>query len=148
MFAKIENNVVVEYPIFNIYQRFPQTSFPEVWNDSYLPEGFVRVYESSPVVYNWATQTLEEGAPTFDGEKWVMTFNVVSLPQSEVDVRSTLKSQEIRNERNQLLSQTDWTQGKDIDDSISLAWAPYRQALRDVPLQEGFPFNVAWPIQP
>ena len=27
-------------------------------------------------------------------------------------------------------------------------WAPYRQALRDVPEKEGFPFNVVWPEKP
>lgn len=28
------------------------------------------------------------------------------------------------------------------------AWAAYRQALRDVPAQEGFPTNVVWPVAP
>ena len=32
--------------------------------------------------------------------------------------------------------------------NIPVEWAEYRQALRDVPEQEGFPFNVTWPQEP
>lgn len=31
---------------------------------------------------------------------------------------------------------------------FSGAWATYRQALRDLPTQEGFPFNVVFPTPP
>lgn len=55
---------------------------------------------------------------------------------------------EVRSERNRLLSESDWTQGKDIPDAVSTAWASYRQALRDVPQQAGFPQNVVWPVKP
>lgn len=58
------------------------------------------------------------------------------------------KGAEIRAERNALLAQTDWTQVKDIPDAVSTLWVPYRQALRDVPEQEGFPDNVVWPTKP
>lgn len=51
----------------------------------------------------------------------------------------------IRQERDQLLAASDWTQLKDIADSISVPYATYRQALRDLPEQEGFPSNVTWP---
>lgn len=55
---------------------------------------------------------------------------------------------EIREKRNRLLAESDWTQGKDISDVISGPWAIYRQALRDIPSQSGFPLNVQWPAQP
>jgi len=50
----------------------------------------------------------------------------------------------VRNQRTQLLSDSDWTQ---IADSTAdkTAWATYRQALRDVPLQAGFPWTIDWP---
>ena len=56
------------------------------------------------------------------------------------------KAKEIRNERNQLLSETDWMAGSDV--TMSTAWRTYRQALRDVPSQEGFPNTVTWPTKP
>ena len=54
---------------------------------------------------------------------------------------------DVRLERNQLLAASDWTQIADapVDQT---AWATYRQALRDVPQQEGFPENVNWPEPP
>jgi hypothetical protein len=55
---------------------------------------------------------------------------------------------EVRIERNRLLAETDWTQGFDVPQSTQDKWAPYRQALRDVPQQEGFPFNLVWPDLP
>ena len=62
-------------------------------------------------------------------------------------VPKVFTADEIRDKRNQLLSASDWTQVADapVDQS---AWAAYRQALRDVPQQVGFPSSVIWPDQP
>lgn len=56
-------------------------------------------------------------------------------------------ARQIRTKRNDLLADTDWTQVADapVDQA---AWATYRQALRDVPEQEGFPVDVVWPEKP
>lgn len=35
-----------------------------------------------------------------------------------------------------------------LSDADRQAWADYRQALLDIPQQEGFPHNVAWPVKP
>jgi len=52
-----------------------------------------------------------------------------------------------RTQRDALLSQSDWTQVPDapVDQA---AWAEYRQALRDVPQQAGFPTEITWPVKP
>jgi hypothetical protein len=55
---------------------------------------------------------------------------------------------EVRHKRNGLLSQSDWSQLPDVPEAIIGPWAIYRQALRDVPQQQGFPFNVEWPQTP
>jgi hypothetical protein len=52
-----------------------------------------------------------------------------------------------RTKRNQLLSETDWTQVADAAANKE-AWAAYRQSLRDISLQEGFPMLVNWPTKP
>ena len=54
----------------------------------------------------------------------------------------------VRAERDRLLTETDWTQAADIPQGTKDKWAPYRQSLRDVPEQSGFPFEVVWPIKP
>ena len=53
----------------------------------------------------------------------------------------------VRRDRNSKLSACDWTQ---LADSMAdkAAWATYRQALRDIPSQDGFPWNVTWPTEP
>lgn len=53
----------------------------------------------------------------------------------------------VRDQRTQKLKDSDWTQVADapVDQA---AWATYRQALRDVPSQAGFPWEVQWPVAP
>ncbi len=48
-----------------------------------------------------------------------------------------------RKNRNDLLAETDWTASSDV--TMSDAMKTYRQALRDVPAQEGFPTDIIWP---
>ena len=54
----------------------------------------------------------------------------------------------VRFDRNRLLAATDWTQAADVPQAVKDLWAPYRQALRDVPQQAGFPTDVTWPTKP
>ena len=58
----------------------------------------------------------------------------------------TRKAEEVRDERNQLIQQSDWMAGSDV--TMSDAWKTYRQALRDIPTQAEFPNNITWPIKP
>jgi hypothetical protein len=52
-----------------------------------------------------------------------------------------------RDKRDLLLSQSDWTQVADAPVDKT-AWATYRQELRNISAQPGFPWAVVWPIQP
>jgi hypothetical protein len=57
---------------------------------------------------------------------------------------------EIKSERKKLLTDSDWTQipNNPLTSEQQAAWATYRQQLRDVPQQSGYPFNVVWPVAP
>lgn len=57
---------------------------------------------------------------------------------------------EIREKRDRLLKESDWTQGTDtpLCEETRAEWKGYRQELRDVPQQEGFPYTVVWPVAP
>lgn len=57
------------------------------------------------------------------------------------------QAQNVRADRTRRLAECDWTQLADspVDKTV---WAAYRQALRDVPTQSGFPWAVNWPAQP
>ena len=50
--------------------------------------------------------------------------------------------------RNQLLLESDWTQLPDVPSNTKDQWAEYRQALRDITKQDGYPENVEFPIVP
>jgi hypothetical protein len=67
-------------------------------------------------------------------EQWV-----VNVAQQETDVRK---------QRDELLSACDWTQLPDVPEETKAAWAAYRQALRDLPEQPGFPDIIDWPTLP
>lgn len=56
----------------------------------------------------------------------------------------------VRQKRNLLLTESDWTQLDDtpLSNAKKLEWATYRQALRDITNQAGFPWDVSWPDQP
>ena len=51
-----------------------------------------------------------------------------------------------RSKRDRLLSDTDWMALS--DNTMTPEWATYRQALRDITAQEGFPYSVNWPTKP
>ena len=55
-----------------------------------------------------------------------------------------------RKKRNELLSESDWmvTKSFELNAPLDAAWAAYRQALRDLPAQSGFPTSIDWPIAP
>ena len=57
------------------------------------------------------------------------------------------QSASVRTSRNDKLAQCDWTQLADST-ADKTVWATYRQSLRDVTAQDGFPWNVTWPEAP
>jgi len=78
--------------------------------------------------------------------------NVVASWMSQADytviVNNRLAGAVARAKRNKLLAECDWTQAKDVPDLTSSKWTEYRQALRDITSQEGFPTNINWPQSP
>lgn len=61
-----------------------------------------------------------------------------------------MTGEEARAQRDKLLAETDWTQVLDapIDATTREAYRAYRQALRDIPEQDGFPEAITWPELP
>lgn len=69
------------------------------------------------------------------------------VPPTPEQIETEL-AKEVRRERDQRIAATDWTQFPDVPESTRALWQPYRQALRDVPQQDGFPHDVTWPDPP
>ena len=96
-----------------------------------------------------------DGVEQLDG-KWytkyilgpVFTGDTAAADEAEYKaMKDAERATSVRASRTQMLNDCDWTQ---IADSTAdkTAWATYRQALRDVPAQAGFPWTVTWPDAP
>ena len=147
------NTSTLEYPISEaqIRQEFPNTSFPQRF---VAPEPYAPVYGTAEPQYNSDTQRLEQIAPVQKDGRWEQAWSVVELTDQEKQERQQIKytnaSHMVRSDRDALLKETDWTQLDDtpITNAKKLEWATYRQALRDVPAQTGFPWDITWPEKP
>lgn len=78
----------------------------------------------------------------------ITDFRIGEVPVVEVIDEPADPAVAVRNRRNGLLSDTDWTQLSDSPALNDDAWTTYRQQLRDIPLQDGFPNDVTWPVVP
>jgi Iap family predicted aminopeptidase len=148
MFAIIENGVVKQYPYStrDLKVSHPNTSFPEVISDAVMAEfGALRVFFSTQPEIT-ATQVLEEATPVFsvDDQRWTQVWTVRDMTEAEVTQQLESKSAEIRQIRNAKLTESDWTQVADAPVDKA-AWATYRQGLRDITAQDGFPWIIDWP---
>ncbi len=83
MFAKIENNIVTEWPIASIYPLFPNTSFPSPLTESDVPNGYVMVGTVAPPAVG-GNQKAVPGLPVRQGGKWVQGWDVVDMTPQEI----------------------------------------------------------------
>lgn len=155
MYAKIKEGVVENFPytIQELKEANLNVSFPDNIETDYktLKEfGVYRIFESSKPSFDTATQKLVESTPKFNeaNGRWYRNWELVELSEEEKSYNAKNKADQVRAERDRLLKATDWTQYKDIPEEISSLWAPYRQNLRDITKQEGFPISVNWPQKP
>ncbi|MBI9078294.1 MAG: phage tail assembly chaperone [Pseudodesulfovibrio sp.] len=81
------------------------------------------------------------------GEDLVYREEIITATVDEA-ARTEAEGDAIRAERDRLLAGCDWTQLADcpLDEAGKTAWGEYRQGLRDVPQQAGFPGGVEWPV--
>lgn len=152
MFALIENGAVVQYPysLANIRAANPNTSFPAEVDDATMESyGAYRVYFVTPPVFDDRTQELIELTPVFNAadSRWTQVLEVRNLSPEQVQQKIDDQASAMRQERNARLSASDWTQVADapVDKAV---WAAYRQELRDITKQAGFPWDVQWPAEP
>lgn len=89
--------------------------------------------------------------PVFTNRPATDTEPAKSASEQEAEYKAAKDAEQaaqVRADRNRRLAECDWTQLDDFVGGKKLAWANYRQALRDVPTQAGFPWTVTWPDAP
>lgn len=153
MYAKITaNNTVEQYPYLlkNLKADFPNTSFPvEIPVQTLADFGVVEVQEASPPQVSH-TQFWQEIDPVLKNGVWKQTYVVSDLSAEDLAIAEEAKKNAVRDLRNEKLAATDWRVIKhlELNENIPAVWELYRQALRDVPQQAGFPWEVTWPNPP
>jgi len=98
--------------------------------------------QAQPTRYQTA---FRDGVEEING-KWYTKYSVADMDDEAKAAADANQATSVRNERNRKLTETDWRFRSDL--TPSPAWIDYCQALRDVPTQSGFPWDVTWPTQP
>ena len=150
MYVLAPNQTVEIYPysIGDLRRDNPNTSYPRNPSDAVLASWNVFPVTDEPTpAYNPATQNCNQVNPTLIDGKWVMTWAVTPATPEQITERTSAKESEVRQQRNALLSACDWTQLPDAPVPAA-PWAAYRQELRGVTAQSGFPWDVVWPEEP
>ena len=141
MYAKIINNVVIKFPytLGDLHTEYPDTSFPAAPTAETLEAfGVYKIVEEPAPTVDSKTHRQSQSIQQVNGV-WTQVWAIQQLAEDTAAAN-------IRGYRDKLLANSDWTQVADAPVNKT-TWATYRQALRDVSLQEGFPWVVEWPIK-
>jgi hypothetical protein len=139
---------------------YPNTSFPAVID--YAAWGYDVIFEGAQAAGGTVYQySMRQGVEQI-GDKWYTKYALgpvftdtpeATAAEQEASYKARLDEEQagrVRADRNARLAACDWTQVDDapFDNTGKAEWAAYRQALRDISGQAGFPWEVEWPVEP
>ena len=137
----------------------PNISMPRVWNQNVLEALNVEAVLEAPKPDAGPYQTVVRNGVVKDAKgNWVTAWEVRDMfstdeegtkAEKEAAYQAVLDAEAakaVRAERDRKLAETDWMALSDV--TMSAEMAAYRQALRDITAQEGFPHSVNWPVKP
>ena len=136
------------------------TSLPRVWDaDTCAFLGIDPVLAAPKPEVTGYTQAIRNGATQDANGNWVQAWSVVDMfadttedgvtttkaeheaaYQADLDAKA---AESVRTQRDAKLAETDWTGMSDV--TMAADMATYRQALRNITAQAGFPNTVEWP---
>jgi hypothetical protein len=137
----------------------PNISMPRTWNQNVLDALNIEAVFEAPKPDVGPYQNAARNGVTQDANgNWVQAWSVVDMFSTDAEGTKAEKeaayqagldaeaAKAARSQRDSLLAATDWTALSDV--TMSAEMATYRQALRDITAQEGFPHSVNWPVKP
>ena len=127
---------------------YPNTSFPKTWTPELVEElGLDPVFETPTPTTTIYQTAFKDGVEQDAKGKWVWKWSISEMDDEAKAAKDAEAAKGVRASRDRMLSESDWTQVLDapVDQT---AWAQYRQALRDLPAQSGFPHTITWPTKP
>ena len=157
-----------------VRRMYSNTSLPKVWNQNVFDSlGIDPVLITPKPETTGYTQAVRDGATQDANGNWVQAWKIVDMfadytddegvvhtkAEQEAEYQARLDddaAKSVRSQRDKLLAESDWVTVKAVDqnaqDSLGVqipqVWLDYRQALRDVTAQDGFPHNITWPAEP
>ena len=152
-----------------IRRSMPNTSLPRVWTadiceflgiDPVLaapapaPSGEYKSVSRNGVTQdalgNWVQAYVERDMFADYVDEDGVTVTKASQEAAYTATKNAEAATAARAERDKLIASCDWMAIKAFEGgtTVSTEWATYRQALRDVSAQEGFPNNITWPEKP
>ena len=153
MYVLAPNQTVETFPysIGALRRDNPNVSFARNLSNTTLANWNVYPVADRPQPsFDPATENCNQVNPTFENGEWVTAWQVTSASADEIAQRLVDESEAVRQDRNERLADSDWTQFNDspLSSADKTAWATYRQSLRDLPSAAGFPFTMVWPEKP
>jgi hypothetical protein len=144
----INNDIVFPYDFRMLRNDFPNTSFPTKISDELCANyNMYRVHPTPIPSVEWDTDVVM-GTPQYINGKYIQTWIIKDIEEWERDERISQQWDVVRGIRNQLLSESDWTQLQDVNLPNKLEWIEYRENLRNITNQTENPFDIIWPSKP
>jgi hypothetical protein len=144
MFIRITNGVPETYTIGQLRRDNPSVSFPkDIFAETLEAFGVYPVKALAKPDYDEKTHYLKQSDFYQVDGKWQVHYYPEQLPEAQA-------ANNIRSIRDALLQETDWLviRAYERNENLSAEWEVYRQELRDITGQEGFPHSVGWPTKP
>jgi hypothetical protein len=142
----IDDAINYPYSIPQLREAFPNVSLPAELTDGSLIEWDMYVVIPT-IMPNDYTKNITEGTPVLTDSIYYQNWIQTDASQSEIDYRLENQWFIVREIRNELLTECDWTQLSDIPTETKTIWSEYRQSLRDITSQTN-PFSITWPVKP
>lgn len=148
---KIQNNTATREGIPAFLQGLAQESLVDLsWTDPALGVSDAAWWpevDQSPALQRHERYDAETLTIDADNQQVIVVRSVVPWTQAEIDAEAAGQAAQVRQQRNAKLTASDWTQVADAPVNKA-AWAAYRQSLRDISGQSGFPWTIDWPVAP
>lgn len=147
LYALTDNKgAISKYP-YDLRELRKSVSLPQNPSADILAEHKIVIIEPTDPPTADYTQVVTEAKPRKIDGVWQQSWTIANASQDEINSRTTQEELAVKAKRNSLLQQSDWTQLPDAPVDHA-AWAQYRNELRQVKSQPGFPWTVTWPDPP
>lgn len=126
---------------------FPNTSLPQQLSEALINSLGAEVVFEGPQATSTRYQVAFADGVEQIGGKWYTKWSVADMDEEAIAAKDAEQAKSVRAERDKKLADCDWTQVADAPVNKT-TWATYRQALRDITDQSGFPWTINWPSAP